>query len=92
MRLLQIGNDAGERRLGQIEGQELVLIEPYRSVYELAQAALAAGSGLDETARGHLSNSRLDYDGITRAVLTGVSCRRPTIRTSLPAVWSAAQD
>jgi hypothetical protein len=23
-----------ERRLGQIEGQELVLIEPYRSVYE----------------------------------------------------------
>lgn len=64
MRLLQIGNGAGERRLGQIEGQELVFIEPYRSVYELAQAALAAGRSLDETASRHLSNVRLDYDEI----------------------------
>jgi hypothetical protein len=67
MRLLQIANGAGERRLAQIEGQELVLIEPYRSVYELAQAALGAGTGLDETARGHLSDVRLDYDETMRA-------------------------
>ena len=64
MRLIQIGNSKGDRRVCLVEGHELLIIGDHSSVYALAQAALAAGIGLEQAAARHVSESRLDYDEI----------------------------
>ncbi len=55
MRLIQLQNRAGLRRVGVVEEPNLQFLEGCASIYELAQQALAAGGGLQEFARNHIS-------------------------------------
>lgn len=64
MRLIQIINTQGERRVCLVEDHRLRLIERYLSNYTLAQAALASAVSLSATVTEHLSSSSLDYGEI----------------------------
>ncbi|MBA3439350.1 MAG: GguC protein, partial [Pyrinomonadaceae bacterium] len=65
MHLVQIINDANQRRVGTVEDDRLILIDEHSSIYALAQAALASASTLSSTARRYLSSSAaLDYNEI----------------------------
>ncbi len=64
MRLIQLINSRGERRVCLAEDDRLRLIGGHASVYALAQAALADGATLAETVSRRLTSDELDYDGI----------------------------
>jgi hypothetical protein len=64
MRLIQIGNAQGERRVCLVEDDRLRLVGEYDSVYALAQAALDDEATLAATVNRHLTSDELGYDAI----------------------------
>ena len=64
MRLLQIRQASGERRIGLIEDARIRLLEGVGSVYALVQEALARGATLADTVDRRLSRELLDYDAV----------------------------
>jgi hypothetical protein len=64
MRLIQLINSGGERRVCLVEDGRLRLIGQHSSVYALAQAALTAGATLQATVNRHLAPDEFDYDEI----------------------------
>ncbi len=64
MRLVQIVNSQGERRVGLVEDSTVRLVKGVRSVYELAQQAIHSGTMLAATVEERLSGEALDYDTI----------------------------
>ena len=64
MRLIQLINSHGERRVCLVEGDRLRLVGEHASVYALAQTALANDATLAETVNRHLASDELDYDEI----------------------------
>ena len=64
MRLVQLRNREGERRVGVVEGEQLVLLKNVASVYSLAQYALEAGERLTTVASRFGSDASLSYDEI----------------------------
>lgn len=62
MRLVQLTTPAGERAVAQVEADQLRLIEGYETLYALATAAIAAGSGLEPFVHAKLSSVTLSYD------------------------------
>jgi hypothetical protein len=63
MRLIQLTGQQG-RRLGVVEDNRIRLLAGQSSVYALARAVLAAGTGLAATAESLLTTELLDYDDI----------------------------
>ncbi|MDB6125927.1 MAG: GguC protein, partial [Pedosphaera sp.] len=54
------------RRVAVANDSQLRIIQPYGSIYALAQAALASGKSLSDTISASLSTETLDYDPIHR--------------------------
>ncbi|HLW98194.1 MAG TPA: AraD1 family protein [Candidatus Acidoferrales bacterium] len=63
IRLVQL-RKGGDRRVALVEEPQLRLIEGFHSVYELAKAAIDAGSKLSEFAKHLASGGMLEYDPI----------------------------
>jgi hypothetical protein len=68
LRLVQFTDAHGARRVGVPDeaGRTLALLAETASVYELARAAIEAGSSLEALARSRLSGARADYEAIVR--------------------------
>lgn len=64
MRLLQISRQAGERRVGAIDGDKIQLVDRITSIYELAKQAVAAGTPLATTVERNLSRESIEYDAV----------------------------
>jgi len=64
MRLLQIADASGRRRVGIVQEAQVLLLDGVASVYQLAGEALASGGALEPTAAGHATEEPLDYDAI----------------------------
>jgi hypothetical protein len=64
VRLLQIGNRAGERRVGVVEDGKILLLQGVDSVYALAQKALETKEKLADAAKKRISSNVLAYDDI----------------------------
>ena len=64
MRLIQLINAYGERRVCLVDSDRLRLVGAHASVYALAQTALANEATLSETVKRHLTSDELDYDEI----------------------------
>jgi hypothetical protein len=66
LRLVQIVSEAGKRAVGvpSADGKTLTLLKDTASVYELAQAALAAGASLADIARKRLGQASESYDRV----------------------------
>ncbi|MGE0405188.1 MAG: AraD1 family protein [Candidatus Korobacteraceae bacterium] len=64
LRLIQVRNRAGARRVGMVDEPRIQLLEGCSSIYELAQQALAAEETLPTTAAKHRSTHVLSYDEI----------------------------
>src|SRR5580704_15268654 len=64
MRLLQIAEPGGQRRVGIVQDPRIVLLDGIASVYQLAQEAVSAGATLAATAEGHASAESFEYDAI----------------------------
>jgi len=64
MRLIQLINSYGERRVCLVENDRLRLIGEHASVYALAQTALANEATLAVTVNRYLTSDGLDYDEI----------------------------
>jgi hypothetical protein len=64
MRLLQISRQAGERRVGAIDGDTIRLVDRITSIYELAKQAVAAGTPLATTVERNLSRESIEYDPV----------------------------
>ena len=64
MRLLQIGDGTGQRRVGVIDEPRIVLLDSATSIYELAQTALEDGATLAGAAEQLLSAVSLNYDAV----------------------------
>jgi hypothetical protein len=64
MRLVQIRNQAGERRVGTVNAESVLLLDSVDSIYELAQQALASGAPLATYANKLCSNESLSYDEV----------------------------
>ena len=64
MRLIQLINSYGERRVCLVEDDRLRLIGEHDSVYALAQTALANEATLAATVKRYLTSEELDYDEI----------------------------
>src|SRR5262245_8990506 len=66
MRLIQLNNSDGERRVCSVEDSKLRVIGEHASIYALAQAALAARATLANTVKDNLTSEELSYDEIYR--------------------------
>ena len=68
MRLIQLVDDAGEARVGVIdyEGARVRLLQTSRTIYALANAAIAAGRNLEQQAGQEPGDESLDYAGLLR--------------------------
>ena len=64
MRLLQLTNARGDRRVCLVDDAELLSIDGYSSIYALADAALAEHKSLSVVVNERVSAQRLDYDAI----------------------------
>jgi hypothetical protein len=64
VRLIQLRNRAGLRRVGVVEEPNIQFLEGCSSVYELAQQALASGQGLQEFAKKRVTAEPVPYDEI----------------------------
>ncbi|MGH7467947.1 MAG: hypothetical protein ACRENP_08170 [Longimicrobiales bacterium] len=64
MRLIQVGQSNGERRVCVAQDDRLELIDAYDSVYALANAALVGGGTLAATVTRHLTGQHFDYQPI----------------------------
>jgi hypothetical protein len=64
IRLVQLVDDAGERRVAMTndDSSALRLIDDYARVYDLALAAIRAGQPLEAFAQARMSRERADYD------------------------------
>jgi hypothetical protein len=63
MRLIQLTKD-GDRRVAAVEDNQLRLLGKSRSVFDLANAALAAGIPLSQAATNDLSDQTVDYEPV----------------------------
>ena len=71
LRLIQLQHPQQGRRLAIVEKDDrLRLLEGVYSAYELAQSALARGSGLEETAQGQADREILEYEPIHKISLS----------------------
>lgn len=68
IRLVQFTDEANRRRVGvpSEDGKTLQLVAEAERVYDLAQAAIAAGSGLEPLVRSRLGAERVDYEAVVR--------------------------
>jgi hypothetical protein len=66
VRLVQLANASGARRLAIVEGETLRLLGGCNSVYSLAQAALATDVRLPEAVRECATENTLDYGLVYR--------------------------
>jgi hypothetical protein len=66
VRLVQLANASGARRLAIVEGETLRLLGGCNSVYSLAQAALATDVRLPEAVRECATETTLDYGPVYR--------------------------
>ncbi len=64
MRLVQIRNQNGERRVGVAENGTMQLLDGVDSVYALVQEAFSAGKRLAECVEARISRHTLSYDDI----------------------------
>jgi hypothetical protein len=64
MHLVQLKHPQQGRRVAAVEQNHLRLLEKYRSLYELSNAAIASGNRLEETATASFSTAVVDYDSI----------------------------
>lgn len=66
MRLIQLLDDSSAIRVGEVcaDGRQVRLLERVSSMYELVNAAIADGLGLDALAAERVGNVRLDYAGL----------------------------
>lgn len=62
LRLVQIANTRGERRVALVQEPNLVLLEKYTSVYQLALDAIQGKESIQTLIRESLSENQLDYD------------------------------
>src|SRR5581483_2474918 len=64
LRLVQLQHSTQGRRVAVVEEPNLVLLVGCASVYELAQAAVAAARRLEEIVTGRRSTESLTYDDV----------------------------
>jgi len=64
VRLVQISHPEQGRRVGQVCGDQLVLLRQYRTVYDLAMAAIGNAVTLVESVRADTGDERIDYDPV----------------------------
>ncbi len=66
MRLIQLLDDSSVLRVGEVcaDGRQVRLLEGVASMYALANAAIAAGLGLETLAAERAGDVRLDYAGL----------------------------
>lgn len=64
MRLIQLFHKHGERRLAQVQGEELVLIRNYSTAYDLARAAIEQQKRLMDCVEENRSVETLSYESI----------------------------
>jgi len=64
LRLIQIDHPVEGRRVAVVTGKRCQLLVRFRSVYSLAQWALASGESLEDVVGAYASGERLDYDAI----------------------------
>lgn len=64
MRIVQLTDAQGQRRVAQVEGERLRLLDNVRSVYELAQEAIRRRQLLSEVVTGALSRETESYEGV----------------------------
>jgi hypothetical protein len=67
VRLVQLREPGGKRRIALVDGDRLLLLAGYDSIYELATAALHRGERLANAAIEAASDQVLDYDSIYSA-------------------------
>lgn len=64
MRLVQLTHPTEGRHVAAVDGDRLRLIDSYRSVYDLAEAAVASATRLAALVEKNFSDGRLGYDEI----------------------------
>jgi hypothetical protein len=64
VRLVQIAQRSGQRRVAVVDGRHLQLVRGHGSVYALAQEALASGASLADTVERTAGGETLEYDPI----------------------------
>lgn len=64
MRLVQLVDPTGNRRLAFVDEPSLHLLREYRSVYQLAQDAIATGQSMADLIFSHMDDRRLPYDEV----------------------------
>jgi hypothetical protein len=66
IRLVQLFDTAGQRRVAQagVSANALQLIDSYACVYDLALAAIRAGTSLESFVRARLTPEQVDYDRV----------------------------
>jgi hypothetical protein len=62
VRLIQLQNRAGSRRVGVVEEPQIQLLEGVGSVYEMALQALESGEGLQQFAKKRITRQAVSYD------------------------------
>ncbi len=62
--LVQLQHPEHGRRVARVEANELVLLEKYKSAYELAWESVSRQGRLSDLIEAHRSENRLDYDAI----------------------------
>ena len=64
MRLVQIIDDQGHRRVAKVDGASLILMSGVRSIRELASTAIADATTIEALVSDLLTSETLDYDTI----------------------------
>lgn len=64
MRLIQLFHKLGERRLAQVQGEELVLMRNYSTAYDLARAAIEQQKNVVDCVLQNLTRETLPYEPI----------------------------
>lgn len=64
MHLVQIKHPSHGRKVALVDGNELIVLHYFNSVYGLAQRSISDGSNLKTVVEKHLGQNRLDYDPI----------------------------
>jgi hypothetical protein len=89
VRLVQFLRNTGGRGVGVVqENGDLVLVDRFPSVYEMAMASVQSGTTLASMTEANLSSERLDYDAIVKE-------RRllpPLDHPDRPAAWCLSRD
>ena len=64
LRLVQIKHPRHGRRVAVVNGNELELLDPHKSIYSLAATAMASRTPLAKAATDSICTERLDYDAV----------------------------